>query len=157
MIETCGFTPEALGRTEPSITYNPAVPWLTSLLGTTILRLPSKLWLLVAMGASLMAGVGLHGLIQNGAARRLQRSLLVLAGLMGGGTVLLLLGRNVVTTLMLGWMPERIPDAFAAAHGASPEREFVISRGWPSVRDISTYCHAFRRRPRGMMEDMTTT
>jgi hypothetical protein len=98
----------ALGR------YNPAVPWLMGLPGMSILRLPSKLWLLVAMGTSLMAGVGLHGLIQNGARTRLQRSLLLLGGLMAGGTVFLVVARGLVSDLVAGWMPDRIPVTFAA-------------------------------------------
>jgi hypothetical protein len=49
--------------------YNPIVGWMLALPGMDLLRLPIKFWLLVAVGASLLCGLGYQRLVA-GASRR---------------------------------------------------------------------------------------
>ncbi|MEO1367358.1 MAG: hypothetical protein AAFX50_09290, partial [Acidobacteriota bacterium] len=55
--------------------YNPAVWLLYRLPGASVLRYPIKVWLLVAIGASLLAGLGLERAMREGRGPRLRRIL----------------------------------------------------------------------------------
>ncbi|MEO1085804.1 MAG: hypothetical protein AAFY88_16315, partial [Acidobacteriota bacterium] len=55
--------------------YNPAVWLLYRLPGASVLRYPIKVWLLVAVAASLLAGLGLERALREGRGPRLRRIL----------------------------------------------------------------------------------
>ncbi|MEM1178089.1 MAG: hypothetical protein AAGM22_07090 [Acidobacteriota bacterium] len=55
--------------------YNPAMWWLYRLPGASVLRYPIKAWLLVAVAASLLAGLGLERALREGRGPLLRRLL----------------------------------------------------------------------------------
>ena len=69
--------------------WNPVVRWLYHLPGASVLRYPVKLWLLVALGAALLCGLGFERLLA-GERRRFVRLLAAMVLLYGAGLWLLL-------------------------------------------------------------------
>ncbi|MDH3254569.1 MAG: hypothetical protein OEM62_06220, partial [Acidobacteriota bacterium] len=99
----------ALGRS------NPLVGGLLSLPGAGGLRMPVKFWLLVAVGSSLLAAIGVDNLLSRGQMRPLTRSLGWLAGVFLSIWVVLLVFSARIETLIRGWMPPALPAELAAS------------------------------------------
>jgi hypothetical protein len=95
--------------------WNPLMFYLYRLPQAAALRYPLKAWLLVAIGASLLAGLGFERAILSGSRRSLLRALAVLgAGASVACVVLTLWNRPVVAALAARITPA-FPAAFASA------------------------------------------
>ena len=100
----------ALGR------FNPLAAWLFGTAPAAALRYPVKAWLAVALGASIVCGLGFERALGGGRARRrLIAALAVLGALAAGGWALLALAPEAAEGWLRGRVPARLPDAFVAA------------------------------------------
>ncbi len=93
--------------------WNPLVRGLYHLPGASALRYPVKLWLLVAVGCSLLAALGFERLMTGGR-RRLARVLGVMTGLYLAAWGLLLWLPPAALSALRGFDPERLNDATLA-------------------------------------------
>lgn len=107
----------ALGR------FNPLAAWLFGLSPAESLRYPIKFWLPVAVGASLLAGLGFEraglagdaaGATPAGAGRRLLRPLAGLTLLYAAGWGFATFAPGTAEALLRSLVPARFPDAFVA-------------------------------------------
>ncbi|HTQ78790.1 MAG TPA: hypothetical protein VMM92_02255, partial [Thermoanaerobaculia bacterium] len=108
----------ALGR------FNPLGRWLFDLPGGSSLRYPVKLWLPVAAGAALLAGLGFERLLaapEGLAGRRFRRVLLALALLLAA----LWLFLTLLPGLSLPWLRTLIPDSFLDAFVAHERQRWA--------------------------------
>ena len=100
----------ALGR------FNPLAAWLFGLGPAAALRYPVKAWLAVAVGASVLCGLGFaRALAAPRAGRRLVAALAALAAVFGAGWALFALAPEAAEGWLRGLVPARLPDAFVAA------------------------------------------
>ncbi len=96
----------ALGR------FNPAIGWLLELGGRGLLRLPVKLWLAVALGASLLAGLGFErALAERHGRRAAGRALAALAAIYGVSWLALAAWPEAAAGWLRGRVPAGFPDA----------------------------------------------
>lgn len=92
--------------------FNPAVSWVFE---GGLLRFPIKCWLVVAVGASLLCGIGFERVFgDEGKRRRFGFVLGVLLGLYAITLAGLLVTRRATTAWLRAWIPERYSDAFVA-------------------------------------------
>ena len=94
--------------------FNPAVRWLTEALPVNLLRLPSKLWPAVAVGASLLGGIGFGRLLEGGGGWR-RRLLPALAAAWLALAAGLWLAAGPAAVRLRGLVPRRFDDAFVTA------------------------------------------
>ncbi len=90
----------ALGET------NPIVVAVSRLPGASLLRIPAKLWCLVALGLAVLASLAASTLSDPVGRRRFRRSLAVLATLVGAGWLVL----TVLPSLAETWLGRLIPE-----------------------------------------------
>lgn len=95
--------------------WNPLVRLATALPGAEALRIPVKAWPLVAVGASLLGGVGFAAWLQGRGGRRLLACGLAVGGLLAVAWGAFVLLPGAVEAGLRGAIPERLPDAFVAA------------------------------------------
>ncbi|HEX2165332.1 MAG TPA: hypothetical protein VHM02_15420, partial [Thermoanaerobaculia bacterium] len=98
--------------------FNPIAAWLLTRPLLDVLRFPSKLWLLAAVGLSLLAGVGFERLFVRGEAaarRRALGTLGALGALLAGVWTALAVRPDAAARLFLLAMPESTPKWMAAA------------------------------------------
>ena len=101
----------ALGR------FNPAVAWLFEA-GSGLVRYPVRMWLLVAVGGALLAGIGFERCFLEGDPRARRGLHLALGGLAGAyllGVLVLALLSGRVESWLAGLMPPHSPPGGAAA------------------------------------------
>ncbi len=99
----------ALGR------HNPAVGWLLALPGADLLRLPVKFWPLVAVGGSLLCGLGFQRLLRGPGRRPLGRALGLLAVLYAVAWLALTLAPAAAEEALGPWLPAGAAPGLAAA------------------------------------------
>jgi hypothetical protein len=97
----------AMGR------YNPAIGWFLSLGGAKLLRLPVKLWLLVAMGGAVLCGLGFERLLAQEHPKRFRRILTAFALLYLTGWLLLTLAGGPIQSAVADLLPEGFPGEIA--------------------------------------------
>ncbi|HXO22744.1 MAG TPA: hypothetical protein VOA87_22715 [Thermoanaerobaculia bacterium] len=98
----------ALGR------FNPLAAWLFALPGGGALRYPVKLWLPVAIGASLLCGLGFERLADEAGRRCLRRALAVLAVVLAALWIYLTFLPGLSLPRLRGLIPAGFPDSFVA-------------------------------------------
>lgn len=98
--------------------HNPAVAWLLSLPGLSLLRLPVKFWPLVAVPAAMVAGIGFERCLADGGAGRLRRFSLLLAVAYLAAWLLVTRAGSNIESVFASWMP----PAFANTGLAGAER-----------------------------------
>ena len=95
-------------------TFNPLVRWLAAALPANLLRLPTKLWPAVAIGAALLCGLGFSRLIEG--RERWRRLLLpVMAGSYLAAGLALLVAAGPAGGVLRRLVPARFDDAFVAS------------------------------------------
>ena len=97
--------------------WNPVVRWLYHLPGAAALRYPVKLWLLVAIGASILCALGFERFLAGGR-RRLERILSGVAGLFLAAWGLLTWLPPPVAAVLRGLDPARLNNATLARESA---------------------------------------
>lgn len=98
----------ALGR------FNPLLAWALELGGGGLIRLPVKFWLLVAVGAALLCGIGFERVFPEGRRREAAIALAGLGGLFVVGWVVLSAFAGPVESWLRGWMAPGFPLEFVA-------------------------------------------
>ncbi|HMB52249.1 MAG TPA: hypothetical protein VKU40_02960, partial [Thermoanaerobaculia bacterium] len=101
--------------------FNPLVSALLALPGLDAARFPVKLWLWVAMGLALVAGVGLERLLGDDARDARRRALATLGGFAALFALLALLctfASGTAARALQAMMPPGVPLDFAAAEAA---------------------------------------
>ncbi len=91
--------------------FNPLGRLLLRLPGADLLRLPIKFWVAVAIGTSLLAGLGAAAIFAERQRRRLRLALLVLVLVYLVAWVFLTLAPQAAEGLLRSWIPERFSDA----------------------------------------------
>ncbi len=95
----------ALGR------FNPAIGWMLEVGGRGLLRLPVKLWLAVALGASLLAGVGFERALAEARGRRAAgAALAALAAVYAVAWLALAAWPEAAAAWLRGRVPAGFPD-----------------------------------------------
>ena len=94
--------------------FNPAVRWLAGAVPANLLRLPTKLWPAVAIGAALLGGIGFARLIDGGRGWR-RRLVPGLAATYLAGGLALWLAAGPAAAGLRRLVPRRFDDAFVAA------------------------------------------
>jgi hypothetical protein len=104
--------------------YNPVTSLLLKLPGATILRLPVKFWILIAMALAMLAGFGAQRLLHGSGRRQLSGILGAMAGLM----FLVAIGLQLapVRDLLVGWL-SGLPGDFASRELARWQASAMIS------------------------------
>jgi hypothetical protein len=97
----------AMGR------YNPAIGWFLSIGGAKLLRLPVKLWLLVAMGGGVLCGLGFERLLAQERPKRFGRILAAFALLYLAGWLWLTLAGGSIQDAVAGLLPDAFPSEIA--------------------------------------------
>jgi hypothetical protein len=97
----------AMGR------HNPAIGWFLSIGGTKLLRLPVKLWLLVAMGSAVLCGLGFERLLARERPNLFRGILAVLGLLYLTGWLWLTLRAGPIEAAVAGLLPEAFPSEIA--------------------------------------------
>ena len=97
----------AMGR------YNPAIGWFLSIGGAKLLRLPVKLWLLVAMGGGVLCGLGFERLLARERPKRFGRILAAFALLYLAGWLWLTLAGGSIQEAVAGLLPDGFPSEIA--------------------------------------------
>jgi hypothetical protein len=97
----------AMGR------HNPAIGWLLSIGGAKLLRLPVKLWLLVAMGGAVLCGLGFERLLAQERPKLFRRVLTVLGLLYLAGWLWLTLAGGPLEATVAGLLPDGFPSELA--------------------------------------------
>ena len=97
----------AMGR------YNPAIGWFLSIGGAKLLRLPVKLWLLVAMGGGVLCGLGFERLLAQERPKRFGRILAAFALLYLAGWLWLTLAGGSIQDAVAGLLPDGFPSEIA--------------------------------------------
>jgi hypothetical protein len=88
---------------------NPVVSILMKLPGAGMFRLPVKFWLLVAIGGSLLAALGVERSLARNESGALTRSMGLLAGLVGALWLVLAGAPDLVEGLLGEWLPSVFP------------------------------------------------
>ncbi len=111
------WTAAAAGLFFAAGAWNPVVRWLYQLPGASALRYPVKMWLLVAVGGSLLAALGFERLLA-GERRRLARLLAAAAAGYLAAWGLLLASPAWLQAALRGLDPERLSAATLARESA---------------------------------------
>lgn len=93
--------------------YNPVVPWLLKLAHVQLLRAPVKAWLAVALGGSLLCGLGFERLTEGGASRAFSKAVGLLAALYAAAFVLLRFAVRPVVDAVTALSPKVFAAGFA--------------------------------------------
>jgi hypothetical protein len=99
----------ALGRS------NPVVAGLLMLPGAGLLRMPVKFWLVVSVGVSLLAALGVERVLSRDRDRALRRALGLMAGLFAALWLVLVLASAGIESQLREWIPAALPPGLAAA------------------------------------------
>ncbi len=94
--------------------FNPAVRWLAGALPANLLRLPTKLWPAVAIGAALLCGIGFSRLIEGGGRWRRRLVAGLAATYLAAGSALWI-AAGPAAGLLRRLVPARFDDAFVAS------------------------------------------
>lgn len=94
--------------------FNPAVRWLADALPANLLRLPTKLWPLVAIGAALLCGLGFSRLLENRGGWR-RRLVPLLAGAYLAAGLALWIAAGPATGVMRRLVPARLGSDFVVS------------------------------------------
>ena len=136
--------------------YNPILVWASQLPGVGLLRLPIKLWLLVAVGSSLLAARGFERIVEGGATRRFHVVLAALGALLTVAVAVLLLVPNAFVGMLEALLRTALPPDLAARQTGAWLRSALLSlallgvalgvtrwgRGRPSVGALLLGVHA---------------
>lgn len=128
--------------------FNPVAAWLLNLPLFDVLRFPTKLWLLAALGLSLLAGVGFERALVAGepaARRRALAVVLALGAVVSGVWAALALRPQRAAAMFLAAMPEGAPQWMAVAEVARWSRVALVSAATAAV--LAGLLVLARRRP----------
>jgi hypothetical protein len=128
--------------------FNPVAAWLLTLPLFDVLRFPTKLWLLAALGLSLLAGVGFERALVAGepaARRRALAVVLALGAVVSGVWAALAAMPQRAAALFLAAMPEGAPRWMAAAEVPRWSRVALLSMATAAA--LAGLLVLARRRP----------
>ncbi|HEX5758687.1 MAG TPA: hypothetical protein VF121_05795, partial [Thermoanaerobaculia bacterium] len=129
----------ALGR------FNPLAAWLFALPRAEAFRYPVKFWLLVAVGAAVLCGIGFERVFEAGRRAAFRAALAVLVALLAGGWALLSFLPGPAEALSDLLIPQRLGAPFAASERTRWAGLCLLSLLVLAAVDLA--CGLLRRRP----------
>jgi hypothetical protein len=93
---------------------NPVVVALSRLPGASLLRIPSKLWILVTLGSAVLCGLAVGRLFEADGRRRLARALIVIGVILFSAWALMTLWSSGVDAWVRRLMPEDFSPSYAS-------------------------------------------